>query len=299
MTQLDDGVAQAGGIAASPGHNFGSDCEITTLFLTRERNLARAPLSDAVRTSAGSAALGLLVLMVDIAGSYPALASCRPDWTATQDLALHATGWVTEGPVVADMRMVRVGKKVIVVEGDVYDAHGLDDFEEIRAEIDGAGDGSGTGRLTPAARSLVTFVRLPGTAANSVGDFNPADWVGEVRELRPNRRPEGTMRSRAGLQIVDPAGGVVEVAHTPYVVNGIGTIGGAVQALAIEAAAEAMRPGLVATEPPTCRSTSSRRCGPARPGRGARWSATPPTTPWCASSSSTRVPATASARWRR
>jgi acyl-coenzyme A thioesterase PaaI-like protein len=71
------------------------------------------------------------------------------------------------------------------------------------------------------------------------------------------------MRERANLEVVDAATGVVEVGHSPYLANSIGTILGAVQALAIETAAEAMRPDLVATDV-QMHFLSQVRTGPAR-----------------------------------
>ena len=186
MTQAGETVAGAGSAAASTPEtgkvvvsrddNFVADLGLSTLLLTPDRALAIAPLTDGVRSAAGSAALSLLVTMADVAGSDPALANCRPDWTATQDLSLYAAGWLTEGPVVGDHRLVRLGKRVVVVSVDLYDGHGMDDFGEIEAELDVDG-AAGTGRLTLAARGLVTFVRLPSTAADppACGRLPPAE----------------------------------------------------------------------------------------------------------------------------
>ena len=99
--------------------------------------------------------------MADVAGSDPALANCRPDWTATQDLSLYGAGWLTEGPVVGDHRLVPLGKRVVVVSVDLYDGHGMDDFAELESELDDGG-GSATGRLTLAARTRASVVRDAG-----------------------------------------------------------------------------------------------------------------------------------------
>ena len=159
---------------------------------------------------------------------------------------------------------MRLGKRVVVVSVDLYDGHGMDDSARSRpsSTVDGA---SGTGRLTLAARGLVTFVRLPSTAADPqhADDYHPLSWVGEVRTRSGDHAPEGTMRTRAGLHVLDGPAGVVEVFHSPYVANSIGTINGAVQSLALEAAAEAIRPGLVATDV-QIHFLSQVRTGPAR-----------------------------------
>jgi acyl-coenzyme A thioesterase PaaI-like protein len=215
--------------------------------VTSERCLLQAPLTGAVSSPAGSASVGMLGTLVDLGASDPALAACRPDWTATQNLSIHATGWLTDGPVVVDTRRLRLGRKSIIVTADVYDGHGMDDLDELEVAIDKVRT-SETDGPTLAARSLVTFARVPGTAARGVDDYNPAECVGQIRTRRPDRPAEGTMYERMALRVVDAAGGVLELERTPYVTNSIGTINGGAQAVLTEAAAEAMRPALVATD---------------------------------------------------
>src|SRR6478735_9077392 len=104
---------------------------------------------------------------------------------------------------------------------------------------------------------------LPGHAAAGMDDHNPANWVGQVRHRGMDRAPEGTMFERMGLRVVDPGAGILELDRTSYVVNSLGTINGGALAVMIEAAAEAMRPGLVATDM-TIHYLSQVRAGPAR-----------------------------------
>jgi acyl-coenzyme A thioesterase PaaI-like protein len=186
--------------------------------------------------------------MVDVAGSDPALAACRPDWTATQDLSLHATGWLTEGPVVIDARLVRVGKKIIVVAAEIYDGCGIEDFEALQAKIDNPVGSGGKSAPKLAAKSLMTFFRLPGGAASGVDHYNPSNWVGQIRKRSVSQPAEGNINDWIGLHVIDAPNGVIELACTPYIANSIGTINGGVQSVMIEAAAEAMRPELVATD---------------------------------------------------
>lgn len=225
----------------SEDQGFVGDMDIASLLVNKERCLMRAPLTDAVRSPSGVASLGMLITMVDVGASDPALAACRPDWTATQDLSMHGASWITEGPILVDNQLVRVGKKLIVVRADVYDGRGVEDFDAIEAAID-------AGEVPLAARSLVTFARLPGAAARDADDYNPANWVGDIRHRPWDRPPAGTMYERMGLRVLDAAGGRVELDRTPYVANSIGTINGGAQAVMIETAAEAMRPGLAASD---------------------------------------------------
>ena len=225
-----------------------SDMGAATKLVTTERCLVRAPLTPAVSSFAGSASVGMLMTLVDVGASDPALAACRPDWTATKDLSLHATGWLTDGPVWVDNHLVRLGKKMITVAAEIYDGHGIEDFDELQTSIDGTRTGGGTPQPTLAARSLLTFARVPGSAVTDMDHHNPAEWVGDVRERASYVVPEGTMYERMGMVVVDADRGVLELERRRYVINSLGSINGGALAVLIESAAEAMRPDLVATD---------------------------------------------------
>lgn len=205
-----------------------------------------APLTNEIRAQDQSCRLGVLVTMVDVAGSDPVLAAWSPDWTATQDLSVHAAGPLTEGPVLVDARLLRRGKKVIFVAVDIYDGHGITDLDELQASLDDTSGGKS--RPTLAAKSLVTFTRISRTAASGMDEYDPKKWMGAVRNRTSDHYNEAVLDDRIGLQVCDAGAGIVEVALTPYVGNSIGTISGGVQAITMEAAANAMRPGMTATD---------------------------------------------------
>lgn len=205
-----------------------------------------APLTDEIRSQDRSCRLGVLVTMVDVAGSDPVLAAWSPDWTATQDLSVHSVAALVEGPALIDARLLRRGKKVIFVASNIYDAHGITDIDELREKIDGgAGDKSG---LTLVAKSLVTFTRIPRTGASGVDAYDPNKWIGTVRNRTSDQHNEDALDDRIGLKVCDAGAGIVEVAYSSYVGNSIGTISGGVQAITMEAAAKAMRPGMTAAD---------------------------------------------------
>lgn len=240
---------------------FGSDFGLVSLQPTRERSLMRGEFTDKMRSHGGTASLGLLVTLVDYVTSDPALAVSAPDWTATQNLSLHAVGWIREGPILVDSNLVRVGKKTVVVSADVYDGRGLTDLGAFAETI---ANGPGASRNGPvlAGRGLVTFARLPRSAAAGADDYTPDQWIGEIRER--NVEPvEGDIYSRLGMRVIDAGTGTLELDLSSFVVNAIGTIQGGAQALLVEAAAHAMRPELVASDMQV-HYLSQVRAGPAR-----------------------------------
>jgi acyl-coenzyme A thioesterase PaaI-like protein len=224
-----------------PERHFLRDLNSATWQVTAQRVLMTAPLTDGYRNAAGAAALGFLAAMVDIAAAPVALIAGAPDWTATQDMSLHAAGWLTEGPAVVDARLERVGRNTVIVSVDVYDGAGTTDWEELGVAID-------AGRLELTAKGLLTFARIPRSASASASVFDPASLVGQRRSMAPDHPVEGTMLERIGVEVVDAAGAAVEIAHSDYVRNSFGTINGGVLGAVFQAAAEAARPGLVATD---------------------------------------------------
>lgn len=239
--------------------NLGTDLGFTDFLVSPTRNLMTAPVSAAVRAPAGHTSLGVLVTLFDSCAAHPALIAGRPDWTATLDISLHGATPVCAGPIVADSRLVRVGKKVIVVSGTVYDGAGEDDPRQLADLIDREA-------LTPAAVGLLSFARLPRAAAPDTDDYDPTRWVGTVRRHPgPAPDPGFSLYDRLGLRVLDAAVGRIELHRTPYVTNSIGTILGGVQAVLVEAAAEAVRPGGVATDV-QIHYLSQLKVGPARTG---------------------------------
>jgi len=256
----DDGSGSTSTAEARPAYppeqHFLRDLDSATWQVDAERVLVSAPLTDGYRNAGGSAALGFLAALVDIACAPVALIAGAPDWTATQDMSLHAAGWLTEGPAIVDARLERVGKNTVIVSVDVYDGRGIDDPDRQLDAID-AGD------LDLAARGLLTFARIPRSASASAGVFDPHSLIGQKRTMGPDAPVEGSMLDRIGLHQVDGEGGVVEIAHSDYVRNSFGTINGGVLGAVFQAAAEAVRPDLVATDL-QIHYLSQVRVGPAR-----------------------------------
>jgi acyl-coenzyme A thioesterase PaaI-like protein len=235
-------------VVVDMARNFIRDMDVATMLVDETRSLVQAPVTDALRSRGGDASVGVLATLFDVGASDPALVACRPDWTATQNLSLHTAGGLDEGPIVVDSRLVRVGKKVVVVAADIYDAHGIDTFEAFMAAVDRPGTANARRRPSLAARGLLAFARLPRSAAAHADEYDPGRMVGQVRH-HPSENPgSGPLHRRLGLELIDASTGRLQLDLTPYVANAIGTINGGAQAVMAEAAAEAMRPGLVAAD---------------------------------------------------
>jgi acyl-coenzyme A thioesterase PaaI-like protein len=227
-----------------PGrYNLMGDMAVQSLLVSKERAVIMAPLTESIVSSFGGASLGAVTMLVDLGTSGPALAS-MPDWTATQDLSVYGAGPLTEGPIVVDNHLVRLGKKVIVASAEVYDAHGFDDIKGVEAAL----ASEGRGGLSLAAKCLVTFARLPRSAAADVEGYDPSQWIGDVKGHGEASPGHHSIVERMGLRLVDPSTGTTELELTPYVANSIGTINGGAQAMMVEAAAEMLCPGFKATD---------------------------------------------------
>ncbi|OHV38961.1 hypothetical protein CC117_02590 [Parafrankia colletiae] len=248
---------------AAPRRSFVGDAALTELIVSERRCLMTAPLTDAVRSPGGSVSPGMILTIFDVGASHPTMITCRPDWTATQDISLHGADPITEGPIVVDNQLVRVGKKVAIASAAVYDGHGVDDIEKLQWLIDQAGPSAAPAGLTRAGAGLISFARLPRAAAAGMDDYDPGKWIGQVRHTGVPEPVEGSLHERLGLRLLEPRIGQFDLDLTPSVTNSIGTIFGGALAVMIEAAAEAMRPGLAATDL-QIHFLSQVRTGPAR-----------------------------------
>jgi uncharacterized protein (TIGR00369 family) len=180
-----------------------------------------APLNDHLRDRFGSAGLGVLVTLVDTAGALVALPAAAPDWIATVDLSLRTIAPVTDGPAIAESRLVRAGKNVIVVGIDVYDGHGAD-----------RPDGS-----RPCGAGIMSFARIPGHVTRA--QSRPGDQFGQRTKMAlDDSGLRGPLHDRLGLRVVDPEAGAVEIDKTEYVSNSFGSVNGGVLGMIVQAAAE-------------------------------------------------------------
>jgi acyl-coenzyme A thioesterase PaaI-like protein len=204
-----------------PEHHVIRDLRIVSQRLALDHSVCSCPVTDHVRNAAGAAGLGLIVALTDVSGATVSLGVASPDWPATADLAYQAIGPITEGPALAEARLVRRGSKTIVVEVDVFDGLGSED----------------TAGARPAGAGLMTFGRLPGSA--SAITIDPKQNMGRSSASRPDSHLSAPVLDEIGLLVIDAASGQVELAKSDYVRNSFGTINGGVMGMVMQGAAEA------------------------------------------------------------
>ena len=202
------------------------DLRITTERMALDHSLSSCPVSDHVRNAAGAAGLGLIVALTDVSGATVALAAASPDWPATADLAYQATAPITEGPVLAEARLVRRGSKTVVVEVEVFDGRGGEDLAV----------------AAPAGAGVMTFGRLPGSA--SAIRIDPKQNMGRSSSARGDSHLSTALLDEIGLLVIDGPTGQVELAKSEYIRNSFGTINGGVMGMVMQGAAEAAGAGL-------------------------------------------------------
>jgi acyl-coenzyme A thioesterase PaaI-like protein len=204
-----------------PAHHVMRDLRVEIEHRAVDDALCLAPVTEHVRNRSGAASLGLLLTLIDTGGALVALPAAAPDWIATVDLSYHAQAPVTDGPAIAEARIVRVGKNVIVVGVEVSDGHGA-----------GQPDGSRV-----CGSGLMSFARIPGHATRA--DRRPGERLGtRMSPAGPDHGLRAPLLDSVGLRVVDAAGGVVEVDKSEYVSNSFGTVNGGVLGMAVQAAAE-------------------------------------------------------------
>jgi acyl-coenzyme A thioesterase PaaI-like protein len=231
----------AGNTGYPPPYHLLRDLDVTTEQATAEQSISLAPVPDAARNAAGAASLGFLVAILDVNAARVALVAGRPDWTATADLGLHATGWLTGTPVVVESRLARAGSNTVVVTNEVFDGRGVADFDDATARRDHP-------ELPRVGHGVITFARIP-ARASAASRFDPAALIGQRRHVGPAVAPDPVpFRDRVGLRVVDAARGVVELHNHDYVRNSFGTINGGVLGIVFECAAESAVADLVATD---------------------------------------------------
>ncbi|HVU61003.1 MAG TPA: PaaI family thioesterase [Mycobacteriales bacterium] len=80
------------------------------------------PVTAKVSNTRGALQGGLIATLVDVVAGRAAVHALPPGFgAATSDMTLHYLSGVTVGPARAEARVLRAGKRMVVVQVDVYD----------------------------------------------------------------------------------------------------------------------------------------------------------------------------------
>ncbi len=149
--------------------------------------------------------VGALVPLVDIMAGTLSARAFRPDWQTTTDVWIHEVTPLRSGPIDVSMRVLRQGKRSLVVCSDVF----------------------GQGELV--ATSTVEFTRISRSASPHSIEQGPA--VGEPFRLGSGPLLGRPLDEACGFEVVAP--GVVMADKSDFVRNSMGTLqGGAATVLA-------------------------------------------------------------------
>lgn len=192
---------------------------IEVSWLDDDTMVARAMVEPRLLGRSGEPpGVGALVPIVDLVAGIRAGRLAGGDWMATSDVWLHERAPVGEGPIELHTRVLRAGKRTMVVA----------------IELDGGG------RAAVSATVEFSRIRREASAHETTETGVAAGWT----RLGSGPVLDRPLEEACGFRIVDAGAGVVELARSPFVANSIGTLqGGVVALLGDVAASAAVGPG--------------------------------------------------------
>lgn len=154
----------------------------------------------------------VLSYLVDVVAGVP-LDDDPGVWTLTTDMTVRMRPVPAPGRITAVNRIVRQGRRSVTSTVELTNDAG-----------------------SPIASGAIGFTRVPRRETDPPKlIIRPEVLVDLFRAFTPLTLP---LREEAGIEVIDPAAGVVQVELTPDLLNPAGTLQGAMVALVAEAAAE-------------------------------------------------------------
>lgn len=178
------------------------------------------PVTPLITGPDGGPRIGAIAMLVDALGGMRSITAAAPDWAFTADMSLHLLPVGPIGRVQADIRVLRRGRRTLVLDAQLLTEDGR-----------------------PAGLAVLTFavVPRPDHLVNIVIDTSPGRRI--MSSLDAGQVPPTGYHEELGL--IEQETGVVTVALRPEVANTVGALHGAVHtALIDEAAVSLARPVL-------------------------------------------------------
>ena len=210
-------VGRPTGPVYPPADHLLRDLRAESVWLSDAELQVSAPVTPEVCDTRGLM-VGVLAAIVDVAGAQVAMRSIDGDWVATADLSYQPSGGVLDGPLVTSTKLLRAGRRVVVVRTEVFDGRG----EERPARHAGS--------------AVMTFLRMPrDVAATPVAPMNFT--IGHRHTLsRDGVGFSGLAIEALALREISP--GTLLLTKSSYVLNSFGTVNGGATAMTLAAAAE-------------------------------------------------------------
>ena len=197
-----------------PPHQVLSAMGIDVSWLDEETMVARALVEPELLGRGGEPpGMGALVPIVDLVAGARAGRLAGGDWMATSDVWLHERAPLRAGPIELHTRVLRAGKRTVVVA----------------LEVDGGG------RAAVSATVEFSRIRREASPHQTTEAGVSEGWT----RLGSGPLLDRPLEDACGFRVLDPDRGEVELARSPFVANSIGTLQGGVVALLGDVAASA------------------------------------------------------------
>ncbi len=204
-----------------PPHNhILRDLRVCLTFQGEGKAVVRAPVVPEIRAPDGSVQVGAVATMIDVLAGALTFRAVYPDWIATASLSVHLARRPVCETLVAAGEVIRSGRTMAIIDVDI---------REEGSGADGSAPSIGTG--------MTTFSRLPRRDDTPV--FEPALEANETVDFGIDgsglKRP---YRDAAGIRVLDPGAGVVELELKAYVRNSLRVLQGGMIGVLADTAGE-------------------------------------------------------------
>jgi len=169
-----------------------------------------APVSIYVCAQNGVLYAGVLATLTDVVGGILAVRAIMPDWLSTAHMSLMTTRNIRSGHVSGHGRLIRCGRTSVVVGVDVYN-------ETERS----------AGTPEPAGMAMITYSRLSGNGKTLPQRSDGHGHHATCFSLGITPLAQALVE-KAGIEIIDSAGGRLRINMTPYVRNSLNSLQGGV-----------------------------------------------------------------------
>ncbi len=200
-----------------PADHMWRDLEFSMEYDERKRCIIRAPVSGGLCDEQGAMRAGFVATLFDLVGGELAARTAYPDWIATADLVLYSKERPRGGEFTAVASVARAGRSSVVIEADIL----------VRPRPRGSPTSIGS--------AMAAFTRLK--SREDTAQVARVDGPHQVFSLE-GHAPSQPILDKAGLKVLDEAGGMVEIPMSEYIRNAFHGLHGGMFGLLADAAGQ-------------------------------------------------------------